>query len=477
MGILFIKSEKILINLCRCILVIILLNCMAAFAFSGGASIYIVGVTIFLGIIVYICVKTSIYKDKRFWITLFILGIIAKLFVALFIHADIISDMKHCLTAAQSTLHGDMSWQEENYFIHFGFQVPFVLYEALVLKLFNSTNMLYLNNALFSIATAVLIYRIVLNLTNDSYCSWFISAIYMFLPSTFLRVSVLYNQILGGFFLTLGLFFYSLYCKSKKNNLTFFASGLSLGIGSIFRQDVAIALIAIICVEAFLWCKKLFEKNRDYKLYKGYITGALSLLLFVLGYFCATKGIDYLLRIIKLSKYSIGNNMPLHTIIQGLTPENNGSYSVKYSFLNNETEQMSLLQGFNYIFNYISTAENMNIFDWAFFGIKKIYTMWGSVEGAYTLLESHSIVSIVALCIACMEVPFYSGILGCALYGIKKEYDNGTLLLSVCIIGYFIAYAIVEIQPRYRYDPMICLFLLASFGILRLKKKTNSIQS
>lgn len=472
MDMFFNKTEKALRSICCCVLVIVLLNIIVSLFFSGKASFYIAGITVFVGIAGYVCVKTRIYQDNRFWINLFILGAVAKLFVGLFVHADIISDMKHCLSAAQLTVQGDMSWQEENYFIQFGFQVPFVMYEAMILKLFHSTTMLYVANALFSIATAILINRIVANMVNDTYCSWVVSAIYMILPTTFLRVSVLYNQILGGMFLALGLYFYSVYYKSKKHRFSFIASGFFLGLGHIFRQDVAIVFIAIICVEVFIRCKELSKSKPDNQL----LIASLSLLLFVLGYFCAVKGLDYVLRITQLAKYSTGNNAPLYTIIHGWTPENNGAYSEKYTYLVDETANMSLLQGIRYIFNCISTKENMHFFDWVVFMIRKIYTMWGSVEGAYTLAESHSMMNLIALCIACMEVPFYCGITGCALYGIKKASDDHrALLLSVCIIGYFIAYLIVEIQPRYRYDPMICLFLLASFGIMRLKR-THSIQ-
>ena len=467
MDVFFNRTEKTLKTLCCCILAVILLSSIASMFFSGKASFYIAGITVLAVIIGYICVKTKLYLNSRFWIALFILGAIAKIFVGIFIHADVISDMKHCLSAAQATLQGNMSWQEENYFIRFGFQVPFVLYEAVILKLFHSTMMLYVFNALFTIMTAVLINRIVFNMVNDTYCSWVVSGIYMILPSTFLRVSVLYNQILGGLFLALGLYFYSLYYKSRKNKLIFAASGFFLGLGQIFRQDVAVVFIAVICVEVFICCKELLKRKPN----MHDLSGALSLLLLILGYFCAVKGVDAILRIAQLAKYSTGNNAPLNTFIHGWTPENNGAYSDQYIYLENETEGMSLLQGIRYIFNAISAKESMRFPDWVLFVIRKNYTMWGSVEGAYTLAESHSIMNIAALCIACMEVPFYCGIAGLALYGIKSVYDDHrTLFLSVCIIGYFAAYLLVEIQPRYRYNPLICLFLLASYGIMRLKK-------
>ena len=195
------RINNILIILCSGILIIMLLSSIASFVFSGKASLYVATITVLTVACAYICCKTKVYLDCRFWIIIFILGVFAKVFVGLFVHAEIVSDMKRCLTAAHLTLKGDMSWQEDAYFILFGYQVPFVLYEAAVLKVFGSTTSLYLLNALLSILSAVLIKMIILNITNDNYCSWFVSALYMILPSTFLRVSVLYNQILGGFFL------------------------------------------------------------------------------------------------------------------------------------------------------------------------------------------------------------------------------------------------------------------------------------
>ena len=469
--------EKSLNTVCCFFLSLMVLSVVLSIFDSGRASFFIIAMILVIALLIIFCYETKVYKYKWFWVTLFFVGAMAKLFVSIYIHADIISDMKHCLQAAQMTLNGDMSWQEEKYFVRFGFQVPFVLYEALILRIFNTTTALYLFNAFFSIATAYLVNRIVVNILKDEYCAWVISSLYMILPSTLIRISTLYNQILGGFFLAIGVYFYTVRYSNKNLLLRIFNTSVFLGIGYIFRQDVVIVFIAIICVELFYGIKKqvIIHNNIVDNIF------FLKTLVFVIGlifvFVAAVKSIDFIMRISHWAKYGIGNNAPLNTIIQGWTPENNGSYCIKYSYLNSETENMGLIKGIPYVINYISTHENMNIFDWMFFSFKKFHFMWGSVEGTYTLLKSNSIFSKIALCIACMEVPFYCGALVCAIYGMIKNdnYNKFRLLFCVCLIGYCLAYIVVEVQPRYRYNPMICLFILASFGVLKFKRRYLNI--
>lgn len=469
-----VNIEKSLKLICCSLIFFAICNSIASAFISGQASFFIIGMTIVVTTLATICLKTQLYKKSRLWIMLFILGAFAKIFISLYVHADIISDMKHCLVAAQSTMNGDLSWQEELYFIRFAYQIPFVLYEALILKTFKTIMALYIANALLSIATAYLIKCIVTNIFKDECCSWLIASIYMMLPSTFMRVSVLYNQILGGFFLTLGLYSYILKSNGKRSNLHFLLSGLFLGLGYIFRQDVAIVCIAIICVELFSMAKIVFAIINASEKSKRVILTLTHLICFIIGILLVVKGLDYALKICNLAKYGIRAHAPLNTIIQGWTPEANGSYSDKYTFLNAETENMRFIEGVSYVLRYISNNENMGVFDWVLFSLRKFYKMWGSVEGAYGLLKFDSLVAILRLCIACMEVPLYCGIMGFALYGVYKGYNNSNnkvLLFSVCMIGYYIAYFIVEVKPRYRFDPIICLLLLASFGVLKSTEK------
>ena len=466
------KIEIILLYMGGSVLVFLLCSRFFSYFFSGKTSFLILLATFLLLCMIYICYKSNIYRRKSFWIGLFIIGFLLKLITGVFLHDVIISDMKHCLTAAQMTLNGDLSWQDEQYFIQFAYQVPFVLYEAFILYLFKTIKALYFINVVLSILTTILLKKVVFNMLGDENTSWVISSLYMILPSTFLRVGVLYNQILGGFFLMCGLYFYTLKKKCILDTFCMIASSVFICFGCFFRQDVKIVLIAIVCIELFLLLKEIFKVNSSYYNFKRIVQIVLGIGCFIVGYYLMYHIFSNILVMLHLAKYGIANNAPYWSLITGMTPDSNGYYSSTYSYLVPITKDMPLLKAIKYIFNHISVKENMGFTDWILFFVKKIYYMWGSVEAPLLFNYSHSVFVLIAFGICCFETPIFIIMLGFAINGLKKEFQkNNTimyLLIITCVIGFFIAYLFFEIQPRYRYNPDLLLFIAASFGIHKI---------
>ena len=101
----------------------------------------------------------------------------------------------------------DKSWLENSFFSAWGYQIPFVYYEAFILKLFGSELALKLLNVAFMVVTNVLIYLIAGKCTN-SRAAFITAVLYSVYPAPVLLSSVLTNQHISLMFFMLGIYFY-----------------------------------------------------------------------------------------------------------------------------------------------------------------------------------------------------------------------------------------------------------------------------
>ena len=88
---------------------------------------------------------------KVFMIIAILLGFTVKLVYSSLIEDSAIADALLCFNAAQQAANGDFSWISLDYFQRWAYQIPFVLYETAVLKIFGNYKALYIMGAVFSI--------------------------------------------------------------------------------------------------------------------------------------------------------------------------------------------------------------------------------------------------------------------------------------------------------------------------------------
>ena len=99
-------------------------------------------------------------------------------------------------------------WLEKPFFSIWCYQIPFVYYEAFILKLFGSELVLKLLNVAFMVVTNVLIYMIAREWAGPR-AAFAVAVLYSVYPAPVLLSSVLTNQHISLMFLMLGIYFIS----------------------------------------------------------------------------------------------------------------------------------------------------------------------------------------------------------------------------------------------------------------------------
>ena len=152
------------------------------------------------------------------------------------------------------------------YFTNWAYQIPFVTYEAIILKIFHTTFAIKLLNVLFMMGINVLIYLI---------CREFVSTraamvpalMYAVYPAPIFLSSVLTNQHISAFFIFLGLYFQ---IRFQKMNWSIFAA-LCLCIGNLMRPEAPLILVSIALYLLLLAGHFFFQRNIFATVYKGNI--------------------------------------------------------------------------------------------------------------------------------------------------------------------------------------------------------------
>ena len=116
------------------------------------------------------------------------------------------SDFALLYKSAQSAAAGDMSWADvtEGYFSCWQYQIPFVLYEAAILRLVPSMAALKMMNVVWGVGSVYLVWRIVSRFMPGrcALAAAFMLAVY---PTQLMYSSVLTNQHISLFFVLLAI--------------------------------------------------------------------------------------------------------------------------------------------------------------------------------------------------------------------------------------------------------------------------------
>lgn len=115
-------------------------------------------IAIFL-LISLVCTKIKI-NDKVFCSLLFILAFILRIITVLYMKVTPSSDFAVLLDAAENLIKGTNVMNTSPYFITWSYQSGFVLYQAFILKIFNSITVLHIFDCFFTASICVFVYII-----------------------------------------------------------------------------------------------------------------------------------------------------------------------------------------------------------------------------------------------------------------------------------------------------------------------------
>ena len=365
-----------------------------------------------------------------------------------------------------------LSFDKTNYFYFYNFQTGFVMYLALVIKIFGS-HLIFLKifEILFMSLTNVFVYKIASKVYTKK-IGIISSIIYSLLFFNIAGSSIINNQHFSTLLVILSIYFFI-----KDKCFYYVLSGILVGIANIIRPSSIIILISF-CL-FLLW--KLLINN--FKTWKTFLIGFL---LIILSAFSTMKIFDYsLLNLYVVPTSTLSSNAKYFKFVLGI--HGNGIYNIPtetaektqvyfdlqklnfdYELYNNECKNFivnkftqNTKETFGHIKNkmLVFCGEEDNQIDFSGNKVQnsKSYIFikyYGYVQ--YFLLIVFSLLTVI---INVKESKFYNT---------KNNLYQTQILFEIVFILYFCAHLLIEVQPRYRYDQYLMLAFIASPSIYLL---------
>lgn len=372
-----------------------------------------------------------------------------------------VSDFSVLYDAALSAAQGDFSIFAlgRGYFWAYGYQIPFCLYEALVLRLTGSVFALKLLNVIFMTGSCLLVYKLAECAgRNAALCAAFLYAVY---PDAIMLSSVLTNQHIALLFLLLGLY---LFCREGILSAVF--AGICLSFSSLMRPGAVIGLAAVICLSVY----RIIRELR-----KG---GALRALLRCLAaagvYFALNAAAGAILTGSGIAPDGISAKVPQWKFIIGLDFSGSGGYNSDLDFIFSpaytDSERWAItletISG-----SYQSFWQALRFF------ASKCVTMWcsfrgpgwalGGIDGSSPMLGKITYDTFITF-LNCSNIGVYLIMWLAAAAGaarmIKKKTGDALFLALIAFIGFFLIYLAIEVMDRYRYEACSLIAVLAAGG-------------
>ena len=365
-----------------------------------------------------------------------------------------------------------LSFDKTNYFYFYNFQTGFVMYLALVIKIFGS-HLIFLKifEILFMSLTNVFVYKIASKVYTKKF-GIISSIIYSLLFFNIAGSSIINNKHFSTLLVILSIYFFI-----KDKCFYYVLSGILVGIANIIRPSSIIILISF-CL-FLLW--KLLINN--FKTWKTFLIGFL---LIILSAFSTMKIFDYsLLNLNVVPTSTLSSNAKYFKFVLGI--HGNGIYNIptetaektqvyfdlqklnfNYELYNNECKNFivnkftqNTKETFGHIKNkmlvFCGEEDNQIGFSGNKVQNSKSYIFvkyYGYVQ--YFLLIVFSFSTVI---INVKENKFYNN---------KNNLYQTQILFEIVFILYFCAHLLIEVQPRYRYDQYLMLAFIASPSIYLL---------
>lgn len=410
---------------------------------------------------------------KGFAFVLFALRFTLALCFILWLDSQPVQDFNTLYTAAGQLAQGSHAYLDNLYFFNWAYQSAFMAYEALVISLFGSSLLpLQLLNALFMATTNVLVYRIARALTNER-AAMTAGLLYALYPAPLFLAGVLTNQ-----HLSVCLFYTGIYLLVKQRELSplhALGAGMLLAFGNVIRPIGVIPLLA-----AVIW---YVLRTLHSKCLRNLLHGVLV----AVSYFVVGTALTGLIVVSGINPEGLGNNQPMWKFAVGLNQESSGCWNAADydAFLSLPTRE-----GHEAMTEAVKERLSVGIPKLAGLAWRKSAVMWAANEDLYWgfghLAPDNTALSFpimlnwnqIQLLLGGLDKGVYLLAFALALAGLlcrlrRPEGCGRTLLLTLLVCGYYAVHLIVEVQVRYRYFLMPCVFVLAALALEWLFEKEH----
>lgn len=411
-------------------------------------------------------------KINKFYLILLILSLSIRIICILVLNYEQVYDFKILLDASKTLSNKDYSFNTWGHLRMWGYQTGFVIYQAFILKLFNSILVLKILNAIYSSLLVIIIYYFSKKITTEKIAR-IVSILYMILPFPLFLNTVLTNQHLATLLMYLSIIFL---LKENKKTSNYVIAAFLLALSNIIRPEAIIILVTLIIYE-ILKLKKTTLKQTIKKI-----------LLFLIIYFSINTMASQTIIKTGINPIGLTNQDPLWKFVLGFNHDTCGYYTQEDVYV-----QMNKNASLNLIKERISQSplKMIKLFSC------KIDRFWLQSS----LIEEGQAFEKKKINILGLEIKFnqiqnlimtynnqiYLSILMCLLIGIIKfkntDKIKNVMFFIIMMIVCFGVFLVIEIQPRYIYFIHIPIFILSSYGIeyildvtpkfIKLIKKTN----
>ena len=389
---------------------------------------------------------------------LFVVALLLRVAAVWTLQSPILSDFQTQLQASEQFAAGDMSFQDTSYFQSWGYQTGLVIYQGLLLKIWDNVLILKLANCLWGAATVWLIYAIAREFFQERACRCAALCYTCFLfPLTFTAIPN--NSIPSGFFLYLCLYFLVKEDFLKEHPLGRYAlASLSLALSNFFRPGTIVMLVA---VAAYFLFEMVFQWEKRNLLHWG-----KCLAVFFFGYFLLTNLFSQAVILTGINSAGLKNNEPLWSVLVGLNYDSGGTYNPEWDAIYQRMEE----QGCTYeqaqwslILDRISIPPDKL----SELACSKIHTFWwgnpmGTTLGYLEPSPLYDTAVSIHHCSNWLSILLCAG--GSVVLFKSRRRNAKAYLVPFLIFAVFCAYLVVEVQSRYAYVVQPAVFILSAGG-------------
>ena len=348
---------------------------------------------------------------------------------------------------------GDYSFNTWFHFHTWGYQTGFVIYQGILLKLFNSEFLLKLLNVIYSSCLVLFIYKVGRRISDEK-SARVVSILYMIFPFHMFLNSIMANHHLATLLMYLGILFL---IKKNKCFKDYVFGGILISFGNIIRPEGIIVVFSLLVYEFFL-----LDRNKIFDT-------VVRVLSFLIIYLSIGYGASFLVIKSGVNPSGLQNKDPLWKFILGFNYNTCGYYEDSDSQyqINRETEisiikeralsdlprtgRLMLCKIDRF---WLQSDLNMETAQYN----DKTFSLFGNDIKMGNILDM--IISVNGYIYMFVFLMFLLGI-----FVNRKRLSNEALfLLIMCVVTFFV-FLLIEIQPRYAYFIHISIFILASLGV------------
>ncbi|MBE6973591.1 MAG: glycosyltransferase family 39 protein [Ruminococcaceae bacterium] len=424
-------------------------------------------VGLLLGCLVLFACKKLLRPFRGFASALFLARFALALFFILWLNSQPVQDFDTMYSAALQLARGSREYLDNIYFFNWAYQSAFVAYEALVIALFGDSLLpLQLLNAVYLAGTNVLVYLTAKRFLPEK-AAMTAGILYAIYPAPLFLAGVLTNQHLSVFLLYSALY---LLLGKDLTPLRALGAGTIMALGNAMRPIGVILMLA-----SLLWLLIRAAHRAD-------LRTALHGIYVAVSYFAVGAALSGLIIVTGINPEGLSNNQPMWKFVVGLNQDSSGCW--------NRTDYETYLslptdQAHETMTEEVKNRLSVGPVALADLALRKSAVMWAGNEDLYWgfghLEQEVPAITFpitlswnsIQLLLGSLDKGIYLLAFALALVGLllrlrRPEQCGRSLLLVLLLCGYYAVHLIVEVQSRYRYFLMPCVFLLAGIAVTRL---------